>query len=273
MAGLYQRLASTIGSTDTQSIEYHIASIMMENLVQICDISIGEMAKKCSVSKSTISKFVRMLGFEDYQDFKYEAMFNRKKELYMSDGSTQNITDYMLENGAECYLDILFQDIRTMIENLDYKKLEQVVEEIHSYKNVAAFGMVYSETAAMNLQYKFAFYHKYIYTSLSDIKQSDYIRNAGEDTLLLIFSNSGRYIDMYSDMEGSPKKTCFDETKAKVVLFTANPEMEADDRVDICISWKYLDKVQNHPIMFQLLIEQLAMLYQKKYGFPMEDYE
>lgn len=271
MAALYQRLSTTISEMDTTSIEYHIASIMIANLTQIYNIPIGRMAKLCSVSKSSVSKFVRTLGFEDYQEFKAEALFCSKKEIYMKGGSTVNITDFILENGTEHYLDVLFYDIRQMMRSLDHKKLDRLAEDIHSYKNVAAFGAVYSETASMNLQYKMSFYHKFIYTSTNDRRQAEYIRRAGEDTLLLIFSNSGRYISMYSDLEGTPSKRCFDDTRAKVVLFTANEEMVKDKRVDLCIHWSYLKKVQNHPILFQLLIEQIAAVYQKKYGFPMED--
>lgn len=83
MAALYQRLSTTISEMDTTSIEYHIASIMIANLTQIYNIPIGRMAKLCSVSKSSVSKFVRTLGFEDYQEFKAEALFCSKKEIYM----------------------------------------------------------------------------------------------------------------------------------------------------------------------------------------------
>ena len=61
-----------------------------------------------------------------------------------------------------------------------------------------------------------------------------------------------------------------EETKAKVVLFTSNREMEKDPRIDLCIDWEYKDLVQNHPVLYQLLIERIAIAYQNKYGFPME---
>lgn len=270
MAIFYQRLASTIVEMSPESIEYHIASVMIENIHSIYDISIGKMAELCSVSKSTVSKFVRMLGFEDYMDFKAEAMRQREKEIYNHDKETINITDYIMQNDMNRYLDVLFYDIKQLVAGLDAKKIEQLVTDIHDYKKVAAFGEIYSESAAMNFQYKMSFYHKFIYTTGNDRKQEEYIRCSDEDTLLLIFSNSGRYISMYSSLEGKPLKKCFDKTKAKVVLFTSNREMEKDSRIDLCICWDYVEKVQNHPILYQVLIEQIAIAYQKKYGFPMD---
>ena len=47
--------------------------------------------------------------------------------------------------------------------------------------------------------------------------------------------------------------------------------MEKDPRVDLCIDWEYKDLVQNHPVLYQLLIERIAIAYQNKYGFPMEN--
>ena len=66
------------------------------------------------------------------------------------------------------------------------------------------------------------------------------------------------------------QRSILKKQKAKVVLFTSNREMEKDPRVDLCIDWEYKDLVQNHPVLYQLLIERIAIAYQNKYGFPME---
>ncbi len=268
---LYQRLATLINGEDADTTEYHIASVMMENMDHIVENSIGEIAKLCNVSKSTISKFVRGLGFEDYTDFKWAAMGEKKKEIYTKDGSTINITDFICQNGVNTYMDVLARDIRHLFEGADFRKIDALVRDIHEYKKVAAFGEVYSETAALNFQYKMSLYRKFVYTTIDDMKQTRYIENAEEDTVLVIFSNSGRYINVYSRLEGCPKKTCFDKTKAKVVLVTSNEKMRDDPRVDDCLILDYSDKVQNHPILYQLLIEQIALRYQQIYGFPQEN--
>ena len=75
-----------------------------------------------SVSKSTISKFVKQLGFEDYKEFKAEAYSRGKREVYIKDLNTINITDYILQKGTEEYLDVLFSDIRYLFFNTDSKK-------------------------------------------------------------------------------------------------------------------------------------------------------
>lgn len=268
---LYQRLATLINGGDADTTEYHIANVMMEKMDLIVECSIGETARLCSVSKSTISKFVRGIGFEDYTDFKWAAMGEKRKEYYTKDGSTINITDFICEKGVNSYMDVLTQDIRNLFERVDMRKIDSLVKDIHQYKKIAAFGEVYSETAALNFQYKMSLYRKFVYTTIDDMKQNQFIEGAGADCLLVVFSNSGRYIQVHSRLEGLPPKTCFDSTKAKVVLITSNREMEKDSRVDECLYFDYVDKVQNHPVLYQLLIEQIALRYQQIYGFPHDE--
>ena len=58
------------------------------------------------------------------------------------------------------------------------------------------------------------------------------------------------------------------KTKAKIVLITSNRKIENNLNIDLCIFLDYSEKVQNHPVMYQLLIEQIALKYQEKYGLP-----
>ena len=82
MGTLYTRLSSITGEMSPESIEHHIARVMLEHIHQLNNISIGAMADLCSVSKSTISKFVKQLGFEDYKEFKAEAYSRGKRSKY-----------------------------------------------------------------------------------------------------------------------------------------------------------------------------------------------
>ena len=66
--------------------------------------------------------------------------------------------------------------------------------------------------------------------------RKNYIESADEETLIFIFSNSGKYITEYQNREGRPPKYSFDKTKAKIVLVTSNEQMLVDKRVDeVCV--------------------------------------
>lgn len=106
---------------------------------------------------------------------------------------------------------------------------------------------------------------------MNDTQQEHYIETADEETLILIFSNSGKYISVYQNRDGCPVKNTFDKTKAKIVLVTSNRQMLEDERVDECILLQYADCVQNHPILYQVFIERLLYCYEEIYGFPSEN--
>lgn len=267
MRVLYNRLINVLDEQNPNTTNFHIADTLIRNIDILDKKSIKQTAELCAVSKSTISKFVRDMGFDDYWDFRLEVKITRKKEFYNTDGRC-NITDYIQKNGIAKYEKTLFSDIDTFFHKKYDNLFQKLAKEIHSYHKIATFGISYSEMAAMNLQHKMHYYQKFLYTTLDDTLQDDYIKNAQKDTLIIIFSNSGNYITEFQTKEGAPKKCSFNDTKAKIVLITSNLNMKKDPRVDECILLDYSDKVQNHLILYQLLIERLASTYENIYGSP-----
>lgn len=88
------------------------------------------------------------------------------------------------------------------------EKVKELARYLVSYKKVASFGLLFSELGAMDLQSKLAYNGKFIITNLNDVKQDDYINNAGEDALIIIYSNSGSYIQL----------TCFPNFNHKKII-------------------------------------------------------
>ena len=267
---IHARLLNVLNDEPLGSIDHHVATVMLEHISELADLSIGELADRCTVSKSTLSKFVRKRGFEDYIDFKLEAKRQREKEIYIHGQKTTNITDYLEQYGAGAYLKALADDARLLFDGTNASTIEELARDIHRHQKIAAFGEGYSETACLNLQIKMSYYQKFIYTTQNDITQTEYIEQADHDSLVLVISNSGRFIGSYAHREGEPEKSCFDRCRARVYLITSNPAMVHDRRVFRCIMLRYSHDVQNHPVLFQLLIEQIALCYQKLYGFPQE---
>lgn len=257
---LLNRLLTILNNEDLKSTNYHIATKFLENIRELQHISINEASNICNVSKSTVSKFVREIGFEDYMDFKLTAIAIEEESKYDLDNSITS-TEYIESAGIKSYTDTLKEDIELLKNTIDMKKIDELAMELIKYNKVATFGSIYSETAAIDLQYKLAYMKKVVYTSINDIEQDEYIKQAGDDTLIIIFTNSGRYITEYPLIEGRPEKTIFDDTKAKIVAITANKNLRNDNRVDLVIDFQYSSMVQNHVIMYQIISDIIALRY------------
>lgn len=254
------RLLIILNEEKNTSIYYHIAFALLTHFDRIHTLTIGEMARLCVVSTSMISKFVREIGFDDYKEFISTAPFVENK--YHNDlNYNSNIMGYLDRCSIASYTKVIQDDIQAFYDALDMEKIDALAKYLIQYENVAAFGMLYSETAALDLQTKLAYNKKFIMTSLNDKKQDECIANAAADTLIIIFSNSGDYINQYRISEGKPSKSCFNKTRAKIVLITANEAMKRDPRVDLCIFLHYTTQLQTHTFLFQLLTDVIVHRY------------
>ena len=260
MGILYNRLLIILNDEDPGSTYYHIALVMLRHLESLHEIPIHKLAELCDVSKSTISKFIRFIGYEDFADYRYAAVFEQNK-YYNRFNYATNVMEYIEDHSIDSYIFSVQQDIAVTYEYLDWSAIDRLVLDLVHYKKIAAFGLMFSETAALDFQIKLAYNKKFIVTNLNDQKQERFIRNADEDTLLIIFSDSGQFIDKYNTIADFLDKKIFNETKAKVVLITSNPDMAQDPRVAYCIFYKKTRSICNHRILYGILTDIIAYKY------------
>ena len=234
-------------------------------------MSIGEVARVCNVSKSTVSKFVRGLGYEGYPEFKAAAYEYWMKERYLGEKSGRpdiNITDFICRYGETAYRDALLRDIASSFDSIDQGDVDAVAAALHDSDDVMAFGHGYSGTAAENLRVKMAFYRKVVLTADTPRKQDEYIKQATGESVIVVFSNSGQFLSMYQEDEILVRKTLFDTCPARVILITANASAVHDPRVDLSIVLPQSGSVRNHPVLYQVVIERISAAYQRAFGFP-----
>lgn len=257
------RLINLLNDSEYDSTEAHIAESLLDMIYEVEHMPIDQVAEKCHISKSTLSKFVKRLGFEDYREFRDNARNEKKKAGYHN--YEQKMTmDYCIEKyGIEKYLEILAKDIKNFLAGVDKRQIHELAKALHEFKRVAAFGSVYSETVAMDLMYKIAGEGKYIKTNIYDVKQEQYINEADENTLLIIFSNSGQYIYENGMKPHDQSRFFVRKTKGKIALVTSNEEAAADPNVTYPVLYHFTTSVQNHPMIERIIIEMLIDEYKK----------
>lgn len=262
MGMLYNRLLIILNEESSDSTYYHIARNMLKYFEELSSMSINKLAQICDVSKSTISKFIRFIGYEDFADFKYASIFQEDKYGYKISYVT-DVMNYMEHNSMESFVLAIQQDIGASFMKMDWDKVNQLVCDIAHYKKVAAFGLLFSETAALDLQIKLAYNKKFIVTNQNDLKQDQYIMKADHDTLIIIFSDSGMYIDRYQKIGDFLNKQTFANTKAKIVVITSNTELEHDPRVSYCICYQKTTDLCTHRIVYGMLTDIIAYKYRE----------
>lgn len=261
--GTLVRLLTILNNAKDSSTHYHIAEILLKNFARLENMTIVEIAELCFVSKSTISKFIRYMGYEDFAEFKTSAAYRsdcQSNRLNYND----NILGYMKSHTKEEYIDLIIRDLELAKSGIDMKKIDEVADDLMRYEKIAAFGIMYSESAALDFQMKLAYSGKYIISYLDEEEQYSFIKKAEEDTLIIIFSNSGDYIKKYQFVKPYIHKNIFRQTKAKVVIITGNKEMEKYPDIDLCICLEHSSEVQTHQVLFSVATDLIASKYREK---------
>ena len=115
----------------------------------------------------------------------WDVDFDRLKDANASSITVTGI------RGADMRLRLKYVDIASDLENDIEKQIYTLVQEISSYQKIAAFGYMQSESVACNLQFDLQTSGKLIFSCFNIKDQADYITDADENNLIIIFSESG----------------------------------------------------------------------------------
>lgn len=260
MGLLIVRLLTLLNTAGADSIDFHIAQLLLKHYSQINQLSIAEMANLINVSKSTMSKFAKKIGFDDYHDLKDNAIF--VEDRYGNKLNYLTNIEKVLEKGdLNKYFNASIQDIKTLQHEIDERAIDNLAKNLVHYDKIAAFGLLFSESAALDFQYKLAYNGKFIYTCQEDLKQLDYIRHADKDSLIIVFSNSGNFIRQKQLIPGKPKNTIFKNTSARLIAITADPAVKQLSYIYDAIVFPHETTIQTHALLYQIVMDLIIARY------------
>ena len=143
MGILYDRLLILLNESRSDSTFYHIALAMLQNMELLHSLAINEVADLCRVSKSTISKFIRALGYEDYAEFREAARLEENK-YHVSYNFSVDVIGYLESHSVQEYTQEIAKDIQLTAQQLDWDAVDRLVDDLIYYKKVFALGMMFS---------------------------------------------------------------------------------------------------------------------------------
>ena len=99
--------------------EAHIAESLLGIIKEIEHMPIDQVADKCHISKSTLSKVVKRLGFEDYKEFRDNARNEKKRAGYHNYEEKVPMDRFIEQYGIERFLSVLSGDIEHFLSGID----------------------------------------------------------------------------------------------------------------------------------------------------------
>lgn len=256
-------LLSTMNSEEEDSNNYRIARYLLENIHQLENYTITDLANACYVSTSTFSRFTRSIGLSDFSELRSQmAKYAVAQESAIK--SKFAFASLDLSNPKDSYIDAVILNLVKLKHSLDYSLIQELVRDIHSYKNVAAFGYLQSENIALNLQNDLFTSGKVIDTCIRFSSQLDYISNAKENNLIIIFSRSGAYFHRIFKRNLPFIKN----VRPKIYLITSNQNTEQFKFVDQVIHYDSGQDYAAHPYPLELIASLISIEY-AKFSLPL----
>lgn len=240
---------STIASENDGTTNCQIANFILDNIDIVKEYTISELAKNCHVANSSISRFCREIGLDDFSELK-ELLNNNPMEfqIYSED---KDIKQRSIDFSKKA-----IGSLEKVVESLDYLVIEELVADIYHYNNIATIGLLKAQTVAMNLQSDLLMLGKVVTSKVKFKQQLEYIREATEENLIIIFSYKGIYFDYWY-----PKRTPKHESKPKVYFITSDKNAKENEYYDRVIHFDSLQDYASHPFQLQLIAGIIAQNY------------
>lgn len=241
---------SEIVSSDGDSTNGRLASYILEHIDEVRQDSIRDLAAKTYVSISSISRFCRDIGLQDFTELK--ALLSSTSLNFEVCSQSPSRRQQKLD-----YVSAVQNSLDRVRDSLDVEKLHQLAQDIRRYKRVAVFGVLKAETVAMNLQTDLTMLGKQAVTKVRFAHQLDYLSHADEDDLVIIFSFTGIYFDY-----GLPRGyRSHRKKRPRVYFITSGRNLKDRDLYDEVIWFDSVQDQASHPYQLQLVGSLIAQSY------------
>lgn len=241
-------LLSALASQADDTTECRIATYILRNEQEAACLNIVQLAEKCHVSVSSISRFCRSIGLGDYAELR--ALISEWDRFFIPDS---------LDDRPAARMDETFRLVHEGIERLhrsiDPEQIRILGRKIDAYEHIYLLGLLKAGTAAQALQADLLLLGKNTVCKVAFAQQLECMRQATYRDLILIFSYSGIYFDYLT----GPMPQGL--SRAHVVLITGNKNVSPHACVDQVIAFDSMMDQASHPFQMQAVARLIAQEY------------
>jgi DNA-binding MurR/RpiR family transcriptional regulator len=185
-------LFSQIGSleADLKPQQKKVADYFLSHLQELPFQTASEISRESGVSEPTIIRFVRLLGYKGFIDFRNQLQRKFKEEILPSEriqgvfGINKNI-----ENIANSMLELEIHNLRETLKGIDLGQLEEIVRAIIAARMNYIIGLRTSSGAAYVLGRILSHILPNVVTILDgDIRMYEKLRAIGKQDVLITIS-------------------------------------------------------------------------------------
>lgn len=228
---------------------------ILDNILLVQKLSFTELSEKIGITKASILRFCKKVGFSGYNEFRYECI-KYVNSIHNVDTDDKDEIKTHITKVGHMYSDIL----NLMNKVIDEEEVKKLIKFIKSSRRIRAVGVINSSIPCQQLRYAFLMFGIEIdvINSVDELKAIDL--SIGSKDLTIIFSVSAK---------SECVKNAIDYTKnvrGKTALITMNVTSEYRNDVDIFITLPSVSNLKNESLLnsvpiFSVFIEILNVYY------------
>lgn len=255
MQSIFRILLDFMNHSDKYKTQFSIAEGMLKNFKDLPKLSIHELSERCYVSPSSMTRFVRQIGFSSYKEFR-----QRCKESFTIDiDYSRTVTKAEGEDILpiyRSYSDNVKDNIQYNFEHVDYDQMSRISEWIYEASEVVYLGLEFATILGQHYQIKMAECNKYVQLPINHNDQINTIRNLSKKSVVIIASVEGSYFFINEDIIKELKKK-----EVKIIAITMEHNLKRlRDVDDIILCNKYNSETEGRISLLHIL-ELLLMNY------------
>ena len=248
-----KKILEKLKNTRLTKKEKRIAEFFLDEEQRVFLMNVADIAKTIDVSDTSVIRFIKSLGFENFTDFKNSGQEDIKSRLDKTNDFIKNL-DIIKENSIEqLYIHKINEEVNKIFNSSSQKQIKKISNLIIKAKNKYIVGFKSTAGIANFFGVRLGFMLENVSTfNIDDSVVVNSIFNIKQEDILIIFD-----YPMYSKTAVVLAKIAR-ENKAKILLFTDSDNAPLAEYSDILYKVKLNGiSVFNSLISTQILIEYL----------------
>ena len=248
-----KKILEKLKNTRLTKKEKRIAEFFLDEEQRVFLMNVADIAKAIDVSDTSVIRFIKSLGFENFTDFKNSGQEDIKSRLDKTNDFIKNL-DIIKENSIEqLYIHKINEEVNKIFNSSSQKQIKKISNLIIKAKNKYIVGFKSTAGIANFFGVRLGFMLENVSTfNIDDSVVVNSIFNIKQEDILIIFD-----YPMYSKAAVVLAKIAR-ENKAKILLFTDSDNAPLAEYSDILYKVKLNGiSVFNSLISTQILIEYL----------------
>ncbi len=175
-------------NSSTKQNDREIAKSLLDNFKDIPELSIEALAYRCYSSQPTLTRYIKKLGYQNYNEFKdYVIDFLKVMENEVNnDIFTGSKTDAILLPFEQAIDSIT--KTKSLVNETD---MRACARQIYDANRIVIIGIDYSELVAFDAQLRFMRYNVVMETAVKTHEQTKLVESLNDGDLLIVLSVSG----------------------------------------------------------------------------------